>query len=46
MTFVPLSEWCGINLYNGTLYQCLGSYKFIVTGIVHNINDSGLSRKG
>jgi len=33
----------GIHLHNTVLYKSLGSHQLIVTGIVHNVDDTGLA---
>lgn len=43
MTFIPLSEWSGINDNNGILYQSLGTDQFIVAGVVDNVDNTGLA---
>ena len=43
VSLVPLSEGRAVNLDNAVLHKGLGSHKLIVTGIVHNINDTGLA---
>lgn len=40
---VPKLEGSSIDLDNAILHNSLGSYQFIISGIVHNIDDSGLS---
>lgn len=43
---VPLLERSGINCNNGILDQSLGTHQLVVGGIVHNIQDTGLTRGG
>lgn len=43
VAFVPLSEWCSVNNNNGVLHQSLGTYQFVVTGIVHNIDNTSFA---
>ena len=43
---VPLSEWGGVNLYNGILHQSLSSHQFVIAGIVNYVNDARLSGLG
>ena len=40
---VPLREWSGINLNDTVLDKSFGSDKFVVGGVVHDIDDSGFS---
>lgn len=42
--FIPLSERCGIDDNDGVLHQSLGSNQLVVACIVHNVDDTGLSR--
>jgi hypothetical protein len=44
--FVPLTEGSGIDLDNGTLDEGLGADKFVVGGVVDDINDTGLAGNG
>jgi len=37
-----LPEGGGIHLYNAVLHKSLGSHQLIVTGIIHNVNDTSL----
>ena len=46
MVLVPLSEWGGINLDYSALHNSLGSHQLVVTGIVDNVNQPGLSGDG
>ena len=43
---LPLAEWGAVNLNDGILDERFGTEKFVVTCIVHHINDSGFSRDG
>lgn len=43
MVFPPLSEWCGIDLNNGSLDQSLGTDQLVVGGVVNNVDQTGLS---
>jgi hypothetical protein len=38
--FVPLFEWCGVNLYNTALHQSVGTHQLITGGVVHYIHDT------
>jgi len=40
---VPLTERGGVNSNNASLDQSLGTHKFVVRGVVNNINDTGLA---
>merc|ERR1712002_236001 len=40
VSLIPLTERCGVNLNNATLYQSLGTYILIVRGVVNHINDT------
>ncbi len=44
--FVPLTEGGSIDLDNSALDEGLGADKFVVGGIVDDINDTGLARDG
>ena len=46
MSLIPLTEGGGIDLDDGSLNQSLGTNKFVVTGIVDNIDDTGLAADG
>lgn len=46
MSLIPLTEGGGINLNDGSLHQSLGTDKFVVAGIVDNIDDTGLTADG
>lgn len=43
MLLPPLTEGCGIDLDDCTLDQGLGTNQFIITGIIDNVDDPGLS---
>jgi len=38
-----LPEGGGIHLYNAVLHKSLGSHQLVVTGIIHNVNDTSLT---
>ena len=40
---IPLSERNTVDLDNAVLHECFGSHQLIVTGIVHNIQDTALA---
>lgn len=44
VSFIPLSERCGINDDDCVLHQSLGTNQFVVGGIVNNVDDTGLAR--
>ena len=41
MGLIPLTEWSCVNDNNGVLDKGLGTNQFIVSGVVHYINDTG-----
>jgi hypothetical protein len=43
VSLIPLTEWDSINLYNGALYESLGTDQLVVAGIVENINDTSFT---
>lgn len=43
VTFVPRTEWSGINHHDTVLDQSLGTHQLVVGSIVHNIDDTSLA---
>ncbi len=46
MGLVPLSERCGVDHDDSVLDDGLGTYQFIVGGVVDDVNDTGLAGDG
>ena len=46
MGLIPGTEWGGVDGDNAAFYESLGSHQLVVTGIVHDINDTSLSGDG
>lgn len=46
MSLIPLSEWGSVDLRDTALYKRLGSYKFVITGVVHDIDNTSLPCDG
>lgn len=43
VSLVPLTERCGVDDNDGVLHQGLGAHQFVVRGVEHDIDDTGLA---
>ena len=46
VSLVPLSEGRGVDHDDGVLHERLGAHKLIVTGVVHDVDDTRLTGDG